>query len=56
MENNTLTETDHNNSAQNLDILLQEYPDLERILTAWPDLPEPVKAGIVAMVQAASKS
>jgi len=28
--------------------------DLARIVTAWPTLPEAVKAGIVAMVRAAS--
>jgi len=28
-------------------------PKLVRIVTAWPDLPEAVKAGILAMVRAA---
>jgi hypothetical protein len=28
-------------------------PDLQAIIDAWPSLPEPVKAGIVAMVRAA---
>ncbi len=28
-------------------------PDLADLLTAWPTLPDPVKAGIVAMVKAA---
>jgi len=41
--------------AQNLALLVQEYPDLERIISAWPELSEPVKAGILAMVQAAGK-
>lgn len=30
-------------------------PDLAAILAAWPDLPEPVRAGILAMVKATSK-
>ena len=30
-----------------------DAPDLADVLTAWPTLPEPVKAGIVAMVKAA---
>ena len=28
-------------------------PDLQRIIDAWPTLPEAVKAGIVAMVNVA---
>ncbi len=28
--------------------------DLRRLIDAWPDLPEPIRAGIVAMVEAAS--
>ena len=27
-------------------------PDLAKLVTAWPTLPEPVKAGIVAMIDA----
>jgi hypothetical protein len=27
-------------------------PDLAAIVAAWPTLPEPIKAGIVAMVKA----
>ena len=30
-------------------------PDLAAVLAAWPDLPEPVKAGIMAMVGAVGK-
>ncbi len=29
-------------------------PDLAAVIDAWPDLPEPIRAGIVAMVKAAS--
>jgi len=28
-------------------------PDLKAVILAWRDLPEPVKAGILAMVKAA---
>ncbi|MCP4712794.1 MAG: hypothetical protein GY869_29555 [Planctomycetes bacterium] len=34
-------------------LLLQKYPDLAGLIEAWPNLPEPVKAGILAMVDAA---
>ena len=30
----------------------QKSPDLARVVEAWDNLPEPVRAGIVAMVQA----
>jgi len=30
-------------------------PDLAALVTAWPELPEALKAGIVAMVKAAAK-
>jgi hypothetical protein len=30
----------------------QTDPDLSAIVAAWPTLPEPIKAGIVAMVKA----
>jgi hypothetical protein len=35
---------------------LADAPDLTSLLAAWPDLPEPIKAGIVAMVKAAGGS
>jgi hypothetical protein len=29
-------------------------PDLAAVINVWPNLPEPIRAGIVAMAQAAS--
>ena len=43
------------NLAENLAFLLQKFPDLVRIIEFWPELPEPVKAGILAMVQVCEK-
>jgi hypothetical protein len=34
---------------------LQKYPELARIIEVWPDLPEPVKAGVLALVETAAK-
>ena len=38
-------------------VLMQENspfpPNLQAVIDAWPSLPEPVKAGILAMVKAA---
>ncbi len=34
---------------------LQNDADLRGAVAAWPSLPEPVKAGVLAMVRAASK-
>ena len=31
-------------------------PDLAAVVAAWPELPEAIKAGILAMVRAASGS
>jgi hypothetical protein len=33
----------------------QTDPDLALVNQAWPDLPEAIRAGILAMVKAASK-
>jgi hypothetical protein len=33
----------------------QTDPDLARIVDAWPSLPDAIRAGILAMVEAASK-
>ena len=32
--------------------LSPDAPDLAAVLSAWPDLPDPVRAGILAMVKA----
>ena len=34
---------------------VQEHPELARLIEAWPTLPEPMRAGILAMVDTASK-
>ena len=34
-------------------LLQQDQPELARLLDAWEDLPDAVKAGILAMVSAA---
>jgi hypothetical protein len=33
----------------------QTDPDLAKIVDAWPNLPEAIKAGMLAMVKAAGK-
>jgi hypothetical protein len=37
--------------ATSLAILLQKYPELQEIISAWPKLPENIKAGIKVLVQ-----
>ncbi len=34
--------------------ICKTYPDLATVVDAWPNLPEALKAGIVAMVKATS--
>ena len=36
-------------------LLVTESPELERLIRAWPALPEALKAGILAMVEAATQ-
>jgi hypothetical protein len=38
--------------ASCLAFLAEKSPDLAAVITAWPKLPEPLKAGILAMVKA----
>ncbi len=41
-------------ATQNATRLLPDDPGLAAVVAAWPDLPEAIKAGIVAMVKAAT--
>jgi len=41
--------------ARYLALLLQQHPDLKQIIENWSELPEPIKAGILAMVQVCEK-
>jgi hypothetical protein len=34
-----------------LDKTLQKYPDLARLIEAWPELPEDTRTAIMALVQ-----
>jgi hypothetical protein len=48
---------DHDAEAtRRLSALLSTDPRLSAIVTAWHDLPEPIRAGIAAMVKAAGAS
>ena len=47
-----LTESSHDDLARCLALLAQKWPDLAPVMTAWPDLPEALRKGIVAMVRA----
>ncbi len=51
IENKALTEDTNPVLATGLDKTLQKYPELARLIEAWPDLPEHTKAAIKALVQ-----
>jgi len=37
--------------VQNVVQILQKHPELEPIISAWPELPEHIKAAIKALIQ-----
>jgi len=50
-----VAQTDLDNMARCVARLIQESPDLQSVIEAWPNLPEAVRSGIAAMVQAARR-
>jgi F0F1-type ATP synthase beta subunit len=50
-DNKALTETENPVFDTSLAILLQKYPELQEIISAWPKLPDDVKAEVKALVQ-----
>jgi hypothetical protein len=49
-DNKALTETENPVFATSLAILLQKYPDLQEVISAWPTLPEHIKAEINKLI------
>jgi len=36
-------------------VAVGQYPELAELIQAWPTLPEPIRAGILAMVKATGR-
>ena len=49
--NKGLTQNSNPVFDTSLAILLQKYPDLQEIISAWPNLPEHIKAAVKALIQ-----
>jgi hypothetical protein len=49
------TDSTHHDLALRLAQLTAKHPDLQHLITAWPDLPGALRAGITAMVQATTR-
>jgi hypothetical protein len=52
INNKRLTANDNSVLSTGLDKILQKSPDLEKIIVAWPNLPEHIKAAIKTLVEA----
>ena len=59
LDHKPLSDTQHGPDISDLALRLAQltakHPDLQHLITAWPDLPGAVKAGIKAMVQATTR-
>ena len=51
VDNKTLTKNQNPVLSTGLDKILQKYPELEQIITAWPNLPEHIKVAIKALIE-----
>jgi hypothetical protein len=51
--NTPVTATTENPLAQSLAREIEKCPELARLIEAWPSLPEALKTGILAMIEAA---
>jgi hypothetical protein len=54
-ENKELTEKANPVLSTGLDKIVQEYPDLEQIITTWPELPEETKTAIKKLIETHSR-
>jgi hypothetical protein len=53
-DNKRLTENPNPVLSTSLDKILQKYPGLGQIITAWPELPEHIKTEVKALVDSAN--
>jgi len=49
-QNKRLTENTKPVLSTSLDKIVQKYPEIERIITAWPELPEQTKVAVKTLV------
>ncbi len=54
-ENITTYSTTANRLSPDLSLAIERHPELASLIATWPALPEVLRAGIVAMVNASKK-
>jgi len=54
IDNKELTENENPVLSTGLDKIVQKYPEIVKLIQAWPKLPETIRSAIVAIVRSSN--